>query len=355
MANIATNVGAVYIDLNLNTEGLSQGFDEIESGIKVLDNVFGNFQEYLTQLFSREGFSSVYEAFDGVESSVIDVEWAIEQLVSGFEELIERSLILEGGLENAAEKADFFSLATELVSGVVSEFDGKVDKLTDSLMQIPFEILESDTLSFADSLDNVSDAASGFGQNFAQVISNVKDKARGVSSRFLEIFTQDIPNGWNNMLSSLGDGWDNTWSGIVGAMRGFANNIIETINNMINGLNRFQIDIPAWLGGGSFGFNIPNIPTIPALATGGIVAAPTLALIGEAGREAVLPLDNNTSWMTELSNMIATAINRQNTNHKMQTKPTQLNLYMDTALVAEALIDDITEVAGLNGIDLVLK
>jgi phage-related minor tail protein len=41
-------------------------------------------------------------------------------------------------------------------------------------------------------------------------------------------------------------------------------------------------------GIGGFGFDVPNIPQ---LADGGIVTSPTLALIGEAGPEAVVPLD----------------------------------------------------------------
>ena len=41
------------------------------------------------------------------------------------------------------------------------------------------------------------------------------------------------------------------------------------------------------------------------LAKGGIVAQPTQAIIGEAGKEAVLPLENNTEWMYELARIIA--------------------------------------------------
>ena len=44
--------------------------------------------------------------------------------------------------------------------------------------------------------------------------------------------------------------------------------------------------------------------SIPQLATGGIATSPTTALIGEAGREAVLPLENNTSWMDTLADRI---------------------------------------------------
>jgi hypothetical protein len=41
---------------------------------------------------------------------------------------------------------------------------------------------------------------------------------------------------------------------------------------------------------GTFGGFTITVPQIPRLATGGIVTEPTLALIGEAGPEAVLPL-----------------------------------------------------------------
>jgi hypothetical protein len=40
-------------------------------------------------------------------------------------------------------------------------------------------------------------------------------------------------------------------------------------------------------GFGGKGFDVPNIPM---LAQGGIVTSPTLAMIGEAGPEAVVPL-----------------------------------------------------------------
>ena len=46
----------------------------------------------------------------------------------------------------------------------------------------------------------------------------------------------------------------------------------------------------------------------PALAKGGIVSSPTMALIGEAGREAVMPLENNTEWIRQLAEQISNAM-----------------------------------------------
>jgi hypothetical protein len=64
-------------------------------------------------------------------------------------------------------------------------------------------------------------------------------------------------------------------------------NGIATIWN--NTIGKLKFTIPSWVPGiGGKGFDVPDIPM---LAQGGIVNSPTLALIGEAGPEAVVPLD----------------------------------------------------------------
>jgi len=70
---------------------------------------------------------------------------------------------------------------------------------------------------------------------------------------------------------------------IAGVYKGIFNGIADGWNNTIG---KISFKLPSWLGG--FGFDVPNIPK---LADGGIVTGPTLALIGEAGPEAVVPLN----------------------------------------------------------------
>jgi hypothetical protein len=71
-------------------------------------------------------------------------------------------------------------------------------------------------------------------------------------------------------------------------------NVVKTIFNGIaklwnNTVGKLSFKVPSWVPGlGGKGFDIPNIPM---LAAGGIVTGPTLAMIGEAGPEAVIPLD----------------------------------------------------------------
>lgn len=83
---------------------------------------------------------------------------------------------------------------------------------------------------------------------------------------------------------------------ISGIFKSIGNFFINMVNGVIGGLNSISATIPDWVplvGGRTFGLNIPEIP---ALATGGIVDEPTLALIGEAGPEAVIPLDQLPSY-----------------------------------------------------------
>jgi len=63
------------------------------------------------------------------------------------------------------------------------------------------------------------------------------------------------------------------------------NGLISLVNKAIQAIDAIHVTLP--FGMGTIGF---NIPTIPLLAEGGIVTKPTLAMIGEAGTEAVIPL-----------------------------------------------------------------
>jgi len=88
-------------------------------------------------------------------------------------------------------------------------------------------------------------------------------------------------------------------NGMIGMFESFTNAIIDGVNFVIRALNSVRVTAPAWVtrltGMTSFGINIAELSRIQlpriALAEGGIVMGPTNALIGEAGPEAVIPLD----------------------------------------------------------------
>jgi len=73
---------------------------------------------------------------------------------------------------------------------------------------------------------------------------------------------------------------------VLGVYKTIFNTIAKLWNNTIG---KLSFEFPSWVPGlGGKGFSVPNIPM---LADGGIVNSPTLAMIGENGPEAVIPLN----------------------------------------------------------------
>lgn len=127
---------------------------------------------------------------------------------------------------------------------------------------------------------------------------------------------------------SAGEFIGGIFESIMNTVRGVINGIIKGINAAIKAINKISVTIPDWVpefGGKTIGF---NLKTIPLLAKGAVVDKPTLAMVGEAGKEAVMPLENNTSWINELANKIGgklqsqSVVNNYSINNKFEKMET---------------------------------
>ncbi len=81
-------------------------------------------------------------------------------------------------------------------------------------------------------------------------------------------------------------------SATAGLFHGIWDSFRSFVNMIVSGWNRLHFGLPSIdLGplGSVGGFDI-GVPQIPYLAKGGLVTRPTLAMVGEAGPEAVIPL-----------------------------------------------------------------
>jgi hypothetical protein len=102
-----------------------------------------------------------------------------------------------------------------------------------------------------------------------------------------------------NIASTVFEGMKTGFSGVVNAIEGYVNTLTGIYKALFNGIasvwnntvGKLSFKIPGWVPGiGGAGFDVPDIPM---LANGGIVNSPTLAMIGEKGPEAVVPLTGN--------------------------------------------------------------
>ena len=133
----------------------------------------------------------------------------------------------------------------------------------------------------------ISSSISGIAGVISALINVVADVTSAVNSGFTRVknFFTDIINYVQNTASNL-------ISPIVTAFRAAINTIIGLWNRL-----DFEITftVPWWVPiiGGNTWSSGDIFPDIPYLAQGGIVTSPTLAMIGEAGPEAVIPLNKS--------------------------------------------------------------
>jgi len=105
----------------------------------------------------------------------------------------------------------------------------------------------------------------------------------------------EVKESWQSTWTDMSTIVQNIWATIQSIVKTGVNDVISAINGFINALDSLHITLPSIGIPGTklatpainLGFNIPDIPM---LAEGGFVTQPTLAIIGESGPEAVIPL-----------------------------------------------------------------
>ena len=138
------------------------------------------------------------------------------------------------------------------------------------------------------------------------------NKCEGFRNFFIGMFEKI-----KSVVTNVGKTISDIFSGIMNTIKGVINAIIGAINAAIGAINKIKVNIPDWVpvfGGKTIGF---NLKTIPKLATGGVVSKPTLAMVGEAGKEVVMPLENNTQWIDKLAAKLNSKAGSQNVSYNI--------------------------------------
>jgi len=133
----------------------------------------------------------------------------------------------------------------------------------------------------------------GIGAWFQSVWDGVKATFQGV----LAFVTGTFQAGWSAAWNAVSGVFSSIWNGFKGVAQSVLDWIASKLNSVI-GLINGTIETMNKIPGVSIG-KLSEIPTSQpkAMAAGGIVTAPTFALVGEAGDEAVMPLDRLSSML----------------------------------------------------------
>lgn len=196
----------------------------------------------------------------------------------------------------------------EHISKIIEKVGDFVGKLVNDALEIYNKFIQPIVVWLLDKLSPawsfLSNLVIGVLGSILAVVGDVIGSIIGIFGGIIDFITGVFTGNWKKAWNGVKDIFKNIVDGLVGIFKFPINLIIDGINSFIAGLNK--IKIPDWVP--AVGGKGINIPKIPKLARGGIVDSPTFAMIGEAGKEAVMPLENNTGWIDTLAEKLANKV-----------------------------------------------
>lgn len=304
-------IGAVFSVIGAILDGIKAGFDEMWHNVlepflnwlnEIIQPVIDDIQRMAKGLQENEGLMNTLKAIGQALGTVLGAVFsaigiaigAVVAVITVLIDLIMHAIEFIGNLFNGIWNT-VKTIFTNIGNFIKSIFDG--------IKNTVGSVVESIGKFFSGAWETIKNGAKAAWEGIKSVFS-------AVANFFGTIFS----NAWNAVKAVFSTGgkiFDGIKDGIVNAFKTIVNSIITGINKVVaipfNAINGFlngirSIDI---LGIKPFGWvGTINVPQIPLLATGGVTTGATLAMIGESGKEAVLPLEKNTGWMDTLAEKI---------------------------------------------------
>lgn len=269
--------------------------------------------------------------------------------------------------------SDFLKFVTPIFSTIL-DILGPIFKLALTLLRGTFDmvfaairgIIELADKTICERVNNIREFFRNLGEwmegTFGFKWKNVFETVKNVVKAFRDFMGPIINSlevvflGLTSFISGVfSNNWRRAWFGVrqifEGIVSGLRNIFKAPLNFMIDGINKFlsgigKIKIPDWVPGvGGKGFSIPRIPR---LAKGGIVSASTIANIGEAGTEAVIPLQRNTQGLDMIAEKISERLSLSQNDGTGATYVIKLVLD-DGRVITKMVIDNIKDYEARTG------
>lgn len=290
---------AIGVLLYKNWDWIKEKCGEVWTWIQ---NKLKQFSDWLTKVFTTDwskSFGVLGEVLNVFLKLIKDIWDGVKKILSGVIDFIVG--VFTGDWSRAWDGIkQIFSGVWDIITGILKAFDNFLNYIFTADWSKGFGVL--------------GHILNGFFASVRQIWNGIKQVFTGIVNFVSGVFTGNWSKAWTGVKQIFKGIWD-TFVGIakspINMIIGLINGMISAINVAIRGINKLKWDVPDWvplIGGQHWGFNISEIGSVPYLAKGGVIDSPTLAMVGEAGREAVVPLENNTGWKDEIGSMVANAV-----------------------------------------------
>ena len=306
LGNMATLWSTFWIDVQGGIQkwgqpiidGVSKLFnsiwkDAIDPAVQQMTKIWADFSGILVDLWNEHG-----------KPLIDNIGEFVTNIIALFQKIWDK--VLEPIITPFLETLSW--LWDKHIKGLVEKVGDFIGKLVNGALEIYNKFISPILMWLIDKLSPawsfISNLVIGVFGSIIAVISDVVGGIIGFLGGLIDFIVGIFTGNWKKAWNGVKDMFKNVIDAIVGIFKFPINLIIDGLNSFIAGLNK--IEIPDWVPVvGGMGLNIPKIPK---LAQGGIIDKPTIAMVGEAGKEAVMPLERNTGWIDQLASKLGDKI-----------------------------------------------
>ena len=351
---VATLIGVIWL---LNAAMLANPITWIVAGIMALVAAFvilwnecEGFRNFWINLWDKiKNAVSVFidwckNAWQSIKTAVADgVNWIKEKV------LVPISNFYIKWIKPPVDKC--IEIISKMVEIVIGLYVGLFNLLVDKIIKPIAEWVSKTVNNIKDWIKGAVDSIKGW---FTGLWSKIKEIFSPVANFFKSIWNNAF-NAVKTVFSPIVNFFSGIWGkikdkfsslgtsigdAIGGAVKAGINGVISLIENSINSaisLINGAIKLINLLPGVSVGY-VQKLH-MPRLAKGGIVDSATIAMVGEQGKEAVVPLENNTEWMDKLADRLAARM----------ASPTRVSLNVDGKELGWTTINSINNITKQTG------
>jgi len=205
----------------------------------------------------------------------------------------------QGGIDWLKEKSDWIR---QMFGDVVGDiYDNFVSGLQDVLNWLD-STMKGIKANFNEIISFIKNVFAGnwkgAWQNIKNIFSNIWEGMKNTVKTIFSLISKMAINIGKTVGATISGAFKAVVNGVLWAIENILNTPIRTVNRLIGVINK----VP--------GINLGYLNTfsLPRLAKGGVISQPMQAIIGEAGKEAVVPLENNMEWLDMLADKLSSKI-----------------------------------------------
>ena len=323
-------------------EKIKEGFASIFGGLKdIVVSVFSGIIDLVSGVLKLLWdvvvaiFQSIWDAIVGIFSGV--GAWFGEKFQEGWDGIV--NIFSNLGSWFGERWADVTNALAEVGSWLGDKFQQGWDAISNTFSKLGSWFGDrwnesKDALSeantwlgekFQSGRDKVNSAFEKVGSWFGDRWNDIKDGVKEADTWFGEKF-ESAKEKTQNPFQKIGSWFSDRWKDIQDALKEIPNwfknlfndameNAKSIVKSGIDKLKSFfnfdwslpKIKLPHFNISGSFSLNPPRIPSFSVdwYARGGVFNSPSIIGVGEAGQEAVMPLERNTGWISILAQKLA--------------------------------------------------